>query len=157
MSTLELMITLPIGKFGVGDMFSGGAPLPYHCTVMPWFSLPGRLARAKTVQDDTSHFVTSGITLTSTEIENYGPDLDVRAYTLEQTDSLLFLHYLLLKSLERLDVTISNEEWVGRGYKPHVTLRGEDLGGVSHTATEMLLVQRHQDGFREIMHSSPLV
>lgn len=112
------LFALEVTPLHVGDIYD---ELPLHCTLMHrfWSDLEPEILAAK-VSDffkETRH-----VTLKPHERLLLGPK-QVPVSELELTDELKRLHMGLYEILNDLGVEYTAPEWVGDGYRAHVTER----------------------------------
>lgn len=115
------LFTLEVTPLEVGQVYD---ELPLHCTFMFRFwseSSPEGLAeRVKTVFDAAPPLV-----LLPYEHAQLGPR-KVGAYLVEKVPALMALHLQLQRTLTDVGVDFTEPQWVGQGYKPHITDRSDE-------------------------------
>lgn len=95
--------------------------LPLHCTLMHWF-------RTKLDHHAIKHVVglvcyTNGpLFLHAGGIENFGPQKTIPVSVIRETRDLMALHTKIHQVLLDLSVTFVEPQYVGEGYRPHVTV-----------------------------------
>ncbi len=120
----EYLVIVPIESMHVGDVYPKGELLPLHCTIMPWFTLGTHLDYNKLdgILTKLSQEVKGGvIELVSKYKDFFGPENDVEVHVLEKNDTVTHLHNQLLTLLHEAHVTPISPQWLGKGYRPHIT------------------------------------
>lgn len=114
------LLVLEVAPLEVGTAYD---VLPSHCTLMHrfWSELsPSQLAGKLQPTFDEA----SAIALRFKDKEVFGlPDTPVTVNRLLDTSELKTLHINLYRKLKQLGVDYTAPEWVGDGYKAHVTER----------------------------------
>ena len=157
----EYLIVLPIDPIPLGARYAKGERLPLHCTVMHWFKsetqffgvVPWEVVR----QRKDLCVGTEGIQLVSGAKENFGVNGEVVVNVLERNPILNVLHTLLLVHLVAHDFWPQKLQWVGAGYRPHVTpVHGRSFpSGTTYHAREMVLIERTSDKSKRVIAVSP--
>ena len=115
------LFALAVTPLEVGRVYD---ELPLHCTFMFrfWSALQadGLAAAAAPIFE-----AASVITLTPYEHTHLGPN-QVGAHVVEKTPELMGLHMQLHDLLIALDAEFTKPQWVGEGYKPHITDRADE-------------------------------
>lgn len=150
----EYLIVLPIDPMPEGTSYRCGESLPLHCTVMHWFK------RDVGCDKDRFHNDILFITNTSQTIELisevsalFGPASDVPVYVLQRNVDLLLLHTRLFKFLAEVHSLPDRLDWIGAGYRPHVTTcNGRSFTpGTTHKAESLVLIERKDDGTKVVV------
>ena len=123
-------------------------------TLMHWFSLDPRLNK-ELLRVSLKQLATeiADVKLVSERFALFGPHNDVLVHMLERNPALLLLHTKLFAFLAKWDSLPAKLSWVGAGYNPHVS----DCNGVSFTAgttftaTQLVLVERQDDGAKKVL------
>jgi hypothetical protein len=121
---------------------------------MPWLRLGPTL---KIVDLDRelvllSASVRGGIRLISEQFELFSTNNDVPCHTLRPNRGLELLHEELLGFLAAQGGVVAEPRWTGRGYRPHVSMRGGESfpPGSRHIARELALIER-RDGVKTVV------
>ena len=112
------IFTLEIAPLKIGEMYN---PLPSHLTLVSrfWSDLsPKELAETVTPVFDT----TNKLTIFFGETAFLGPQKK-EVNLIEPKDDLKKLHMKLVKPLNSASVEFTNSQWVGDGFRPHITKR----------------------------------
>jgi 2'-5' RNA ligase len=124
------LLALEISPLDVGGVYD---VLPSHCTLMHrfWSELnPGQLTnKLRDILDRAN-----ALPITYGEQEIFGPP-PVTVNKILETPELKTLHVSLYERLDELGVEFTAPQWVGEGYKAHVTKRE----GVTFTEGESQL------------------
>lgn len=138
------LFALEVKQMNVGDMYE---ELPLHCTLMHrfWSDM-----NAETLADKVSAFFAGirPITLKPHERLLLGPK-QVPVSELELTDEFKSLHMELYQLLNDLGVEYTAPEWVGEGYRAHVTERegsGLEIGN-EYTSSAIYLIEVKVPGY----------
>jgi hypothetical protein len=145
----EYLLLLPIGKLHMNDLFIKDEPLPLHCTLMHWFSL-GRdlpLTSLDTYLEDLAGGVGAPVELVSREPALFGPENKTPVHILEQNHRLMELHAHLFRFLDKLGCVPKAPQWIGEGYRPHVsTVEGRAFApGMRYKAQQLALIGRKSE------------
>lgn len=156
------LVALPIHPMEVGTMYPPNVPLPLHCTVMHWF----KLGPNNSIDQLNSELTRlsgeirgeSSIRLISSLSSMFGPKNDVPVFVLERNLGLEILHTKLLLFLAAAGCLLTELRWVGAGYRPHVATVGRCRFsmGQSHSANEIVLVERGVGGVKTVLSSRPI-
>lgn len=137
------LFTLEVTPTEVGTTYN---PLPPHLTLMSrfWSAFsPNEIAQhvAPLFENVTP------ITLTFGEQARLGPQ-QTPVHLIENTLQLHALHAKLKNVLDKLGVTYTKPEYIGRGHKPHVSIRpGISFGqGYQQISRTVYLVEVHIEG-----------
>lgn len=97
--------------------------LPLHCTLVHWFHTERNAEDIlRAVKEKIEEH--APVTLTSQKAALFGREENIPVHTVHG-EGLHLLHNDLVEILNTLTVTYSEPEFVGNGYKPHVTTHGE--------------------------------
>jgi hypothetical protein len=112
------LFTLEVTPLAINASYTS---MPLYCTLVHSFhsKLPVQ-ELISGVQQVFAH--TSPITLTAVDHQAFGPR-QVLVTLLEDSPELLELHNSLYTTLNQLGVNYTEAEWVGAGYKPHISDR----------------------------------
>ncbi len=116
--------------------------LPLHCTVIPWFyasAHPAAVLRA--IQSVVAN--QKPIELISAQADLFGENKDVPVNRLANEQLMKAFHVALCVALESVGAQHKSAEWIGDGYKPHVTRQrsGRFEEGTTFAATKLYLAQ----------------
>lgn len=137
-----------------GDTFESW---PLHVTVMTWFSLPTHQERAfdnalRNRMHDIKPFEVTGA-----KQELFGPDSDVPVRLLGRVGMLGSLHNQILPVIERMsgEIIPENSDFVGDGYRPHITDQPHGRFGEGETVLldSMQLISGDTDGPRKVLET----
>lgn len=94
--------------------------MPLHCTLAHWFF--SDFGPQEIMEKVSSRLSGHGfVELISEESALYGPNKDISVNVLVRGDALINLHRKVLEGLDSLNVEYAIPEYMGKGYKPHVT------------------------------------
>lgn len=110
---------------------------PLHITLLPWFlgelsEVQAELATA--AEDLKSCHVTIGEKGVKNsrelgDVEYFGPSGDVAVRLLKESTNLGVIHGMLLRSFHKY---IEDKTYIGGGYNPHLTIRGNEDPGAEY-------------------------
>ncbi|MDB5176039.1 MAG: hypothetical protein JWM81_897 [Candidatus Saccharibacteria bacterium] len=132
------LFTLEVTPLNVGKAY---ASLPLYCTLMYRFHSP--LSAQELIAAVEPLFArTKPLLLEAGEHQAFGPR-QVLVTMLRPSPVLLLLHNALYTALNDLGVTYAEAEWVGSGYKPHVSDQsGKSFAKLSpHMSTAIYLIE----------------
>lgn len=120
--------------------------LPLHCTLMHWFLID---APADALVKDICSVIQRNkpVPLESCKRELFGLNCDVPVHTVRPTTDLMTFHHNVYRQLQALNATFPYPQWVGEGYRPHVS----DVGsrtfapGSRHISENVILYQLVND------------
>ncbi len=149
----EYLIALPVEAMPLGSRYAAATQLPLHCTVMHWFltNLP-----LDELLDELGEMVAglgrSAIELVSDYPALFGPHVDVPVHVLHRNEELEWLHTALLIRLAKRYSEPSAYQWIGAGYRPHVTDRGSACFTPErvHRTDRLAVVERFADKSRVV-------
>ncbi|MEK7649724.1 MAG: hypothetical protein AAB367_02065 [Patescibacteria group bacterium] len=146
----EYLIALPVEDMPLGATYARDEKLPLHCTVFQWFRLSPGLSCAQLNRKMmllASRVEQGYIELVSERPALFGLNDDIPCHLLERNEDLSALHTLLLMFLATHCHFTVPVEWLGAGYRPHVTDRGEISFPPStrHRAKNLVLVERNEE------------
>jgi hypothetical protein len=154
----DYLIVLPIDPMLVGDLYAKGEELPLHCTLMPWFRLSSSFSRERLNYE--LMVLGTGLDEGFIELISDYPEYmgHVLAHILKRDARLLLLHTRLLISLVKINSQPRDVEWIGAGYRPHVTNRTDKLlvPYRRHRVTDLALLERDKDGTKKVVYSRAL-
>ncbi|KND50114.1 MAG: hypothetical protein AB203_03960 [Parcubacteria bacterium C7867-008] len=149
---MDYLIIIPIEPFGERDLYPADQMLPAHCTLMPWFA-----SNRFMPIDDLLEWVVEReelfpIQLIAQGREFFGPNNNVPVCVLTPTDNLKFLHTTLLVTLAQMGI-IPKLQWVGAGYRPHIsdTPTAVFKNGFNAQPSELVLVRRNEEGEKVVI------
>lgn len=119
----RLVVVLPLAPLATGD----GFPLktwPLHVTVAPTFCTD---ADIPAVAAAIAPVVAGGsaVSVTAEGYEGFGPSGRVPVTVLERSAELWTLHAGLVEALQAVDAQFDDPEYVGAGYRAHVTITAD--------------------------------
>ncbi len=98
--------------------------LPIHCTLMHWFLSP--MSPEKLVEKCADAFKNAlPIELVSQASEMFGREHNIPVHSIILSEALRKLHMQLFDALNTTTIGYTEPGYVGRGYRPHVTVRGD--------------------------------
>jgi hypothetical protein len=112
----QYVLVAPLARLEVGDGFSMSA-WPLHVTIVPNFSttLPkGDVSSVFSAPTPAMDVVVGREDL-------FGPRNNVRVSVVEHSEKLALLHARFVADLLGLGVVFDNPEYLGAGYRPHIT------------------------------------
>lgn len=152
----EYVVVLPIAAMTRGSIYPEEVQLPLHCTVMRWFQLPlsveGLVAGVQYAARTTVR--KKGIELRSSSHAWFGLHGNVSVHLLAHNGALEGLHTRLMVFLIQQGAQFHSLDWIGAGYRPHVT----DVGGQSfvpgstHFTDRFTIIERVGRG--RVVHDS---
>lgn len=117
----RFVVVLPITPLAVGERFLT-RDWPLHVTIVPVFTAGAGLEQI------TDALRGSRLSVTGAGEERFGRGNSIRVTVIEPSADILSLHRTLLDALAPLNPTFDDPNFVGDGYRPHVTRRA--FGGV---------------------------
>src|ERR1700712_4209047 len=118
---MRFIVVLPLRPLAVGDRFLT-RDWPLHITIVPVFTADATLERV------TDALAGSRLTVTGGVEERFGRGHSIRVTVIVPTPNILGLHRSLMQNLAPLHPLFEEPEFVGDGYRPHVSRR--PFGGV---------------------------
>ncbi len=120
----RLVVVLPVRPLEAGDGFAL-RDWPLHVTVAPTFVVALDLA---TVVGAISPLLESqpALTVRAGPDEGFGPSLDIPVTVIEPSAELTALHARLIAALRGVGAEFDDPEFIGDGYRAHVTVRRAD-------------------------------
>ena len=112
----EHVVAIVLEPVAIGQEF---IDWPLHITIVPWFprddaqKLDSILTNVAKTQ--------SGFSVEVGEIEKFGPEKNVKVNLIKDSSGLNELHWIIFKVLEKNKFGIHQKEYVGNGYRPHIT------------------------------------
>ncbi|MEO8105510.1 MAG: 2'-5' RNA ligase family protein [Candidatus Saccharibacteria bacterium] len=144
--------TLEVTPMKVGDRYSA---MPLHCTLMPKF-FSNLSADALSDQVNVVFHRTTPLRLRPTERAAFGPQR-VMATLIKPTPAVLKLHAALYLFLNQLGVRYTESDWVGPGYRPHVSDQSNSALPLNRTlptrAVYLIEVEHPLNGKRRFIRS----
>lgn len=115
------LFILPIELVEVGRVY---VSLPLHCTLMLWFWV--NATPQELIEKTGALFAQYGpVELVSEAPALFGKQDNIPVHTLIPNPVLKSLHERLLAILDGMDATYVDREYVGQGFNPHVTTKGD--------------------------------
>lgn len=137
------LFTLEVARLEVGKTYN---PLPSHLTLVSRFyshELPDD------INDKFSSLFneTKSIRLVFDHMATIGPKLTA-VHLIQSTEALKKLHGQLIERLNEFAVDYTQPEYLGEGWKPHVSKRDNDnfSPGFSHLSKAAYLIEVHKEG-----------
>jgi 2'-5' RNA ligase len=96
--------------------------LPLHCTLMHWFRTRASADTVIRLAHGVMHD-RKPVELNSREFALFGRNKNIPVHTIEMNTCMHSLHMELFYCLRGLHVTPSEPEYIGAGWKPHVTTK----------------------------------
>ncbi len=118
----RLVIVLPLRPLAVGDAFTL-REWPLHVTVAPTFVIVGGLPAVLSAASPIL-LAQPALTLRVGPEEGFGHAMNVPVSLVEPTAELTRLHDGLVTALLAAGAQFDDPEFVGAGYRPHITLKG---------------------------------
>lgn len=135
-----------------GEMFED---LPLHVTIQRWFTLGGRLESAFRNSLINYAYRTAPINIEMGENEDFGQHREVPVRKLRRLGSLAMVHHDTAEIITRFDGEISDPEWSGKKYTPHVSyVNGVGPAeGDQFTLNSLQFVRRDDNDMKEVIGS----
>lgn len=157
----QYLIVIPTVQFPAGKIWAPEVSLPLHVTVMSWFELQTEVHLAqlrKLIWDLARDFSKHGIILEAARKDYFGPDRDLPVSVLKDNPILNLLHTTVLCSLASRRFRPKNIQWIGAGYRAHVSdHEGLTLEpGEKVTATQLVLIERDEHGHKRVVECADL-
>lgn len=156
----QYLIMVPIDPVKATSMYPKDDPLPRHCTVMPWFEskLDSFHDLDQAVKRIAGEIPFKGMELVPERAELFGPKNDIPVHVLRTDEYLFRLHRSLLAFLSENDSLPEERQWIGLGYRPHVTdTQTKTFSPPERSYPETIaLVMRNPEGHKFISSVHPL-
>jgi len=92
---------------------------PLHITIVPWFPC-GDAKKLDRILTDAAG-TQAGFSLEVGKIEKFGPKKNIKVNLMKESPMLDKLHWNIFNVLEKNSFGIHQKEYVGDGYRPHIT------------------------------------
>lgn len=153
------VVVAPLSPMAVGDRFIT-REWPLHVTLVQVFASdasPGGIV----MRLDAVAAVASPITVVAGDDERFGPSRTIAVTVVEPSLELDRLHAACVAALEELAPVYENPEYMGDGYRPHVTVKRHQRvsAGDLLTLQQIALVDMEpgqHDGGREVLAVSAI-
>ena len=112
----EHVVAIMLEPVTVGQEF---IDWPLHITIVPWFPCDDAEKLDSILADVAKTH--AGFLVEVGEIEKFGPKKDIKVNLVKDSPELDKLHWTIFNILEKNNFGIHQKEYVGDGYKPHIT------------------------------------
>jgi 2'-5' RNA ligase len=115
------VVVLPLLPMTAGESFAT-RDWPLHVTLVQVFQSPATPAQ---LGSSLASVAASALPLTviAGQDEGFGPSHTIQVTVMEPTSALDDLHVACVDALDHLDPVYENPEYMGAGYRPHVTVK----------------------------------
>lgn len=115
----KFVIALPLAPLAAGDEFPTST-WPLHLTIVPTFETEQSVQTVETAIASVLSRTTP-LTVVGESLDLFGPNHDVSVTTVNASDELTTLHRNLLDALQLLGPKHLKLEYIGDGYRPHIS------------------------------------
>lgn len=112
----EHVVAIMLGPISIGQEF---IDWPLHITIVPWFPC-GDSEKLDSILVDEAKTHASFLVEVG-KIEKFGPGKNIGVNLIKDSPELNKLHWSIYTALEKNNFGIHQKEYVGDGYKPHIT------------------------------------
>ncbi len=112
----EFVIVIMLEPVSLGREF---IDWPLHITIVPWFDGNDAKKLDGILSEATKTFPSFSVEVS--KIEKFGPKKNIKVNLIKSSPELNELHWSILNVLEKNNFGIHQKEYIGNGYKAHVT------------------------------------
>lgn len=112
----EHVIAITLEPIKIGQEF---IEWPLHITIVPWFPCDDEIKLDEILMGISQKH--PAFTVKVGPLERFGPKKDVKVNLITPNSKLTKLHREVLKNLDKNGFEVHQKEYVGPGYRPHIT------------------------------------